>query len=245
MIKQFHAKITYFLQEGQDNLLECLEAAFQAAHNHGIDKIVIFTAKGLGVVRALDEFCSKSKFAKIKLIAVTFPVGKPFTDAERRPLQIEISDELRDRFRQNGIPILRAHMPFDPITPLHRNRGVLGQDLSLVESALGVFGGSMSLCVQAIMIACDAGEIDRGEHVVALTSDTAIVAQAAPTRYLLSELAIREILCKPAVYNIGRGEKADEIGTLNGEPMPEGKVLEGQTAPQKDDEEAKNKTLPE
>jgi hypothetical protein len=237
MSKQFTTGITYFLQEGRDNLQECLRAAFGAALTHNIERIIIFTAEGVGVSMALEDFCSQPNFSKIKLIAVTFPVGQPFTDAEKKPLAIDISAERRERFRSSGIPIIRAHMPFDPIVPPHRHRGVLGQDLSLVASAFNVFGGSMSLCVQSVVMACDAGEVARGEHVVALTSDTAILAQAAPTRYMLTEFAVREILCKPVLYSIGRGEKPDPAFELQSQTI-EGKALKGQIiSPEKNDAE--------
>jgi hypothetical protein len=234
MNKQFTTSITYFLQEGRENLLECLRSAFGAAKNHNIKKIVIFTAQGLGVSMALDEFCVKSEFSDIKIVAVTFPVGQPFTDAEGKPLLIDIGPELRERFREQSIPIVRARMPFDPIAPPHVHRGVLGQDLSLVESALNVFGGSMSLCIQATLIACDAGEVGWGEHIVALTSDTAILAQAAPTRHMLTSLAVREILCKPAIYTIGRNEKAQQLMPGLEAPPPQSlkvSLLEGEIIP--------------
>jgi len=223
MNKQFTTGITYFLQEGRENLSECLRSAFGAAKNHNIRKIVIFTAQGLGITMALDEYCSKPEYSHIKLVAVTFPVGQPFTDTEGKALQIDISQELREKFRNQSIPIVRARMPFDPIAPPHLHRGVLGQDLSLVESALNVFGGSMSLCIQAALIACDAGEVEWGEHIIALTSDTAILAQAAPTRHMLTAFAVREILCKPAVYTIGRNEQAKNLmpGLEDPHPMKE------------------------
>jgi hypothetical protein len=87
---------------------------------------------------------------------------------------------------------------------------VLAQDLSLIESALNIFGGSMSLCVQAVVLACDAGTVNLGEHVIAMTSDTAILVQASTTRRMLRELIIREILCKPAILSIGRNERQIE-----------------------------------
>jgi hypothetical protein len=226
-MKQFTAPITYFLQEGRDNLLECLRVAFRAAANHNIEKMIIFTAHGLGVTMALDEFTSTPEFTNVKLIAVTFPVGQPFSDAEGKPVDCVIGHELRRRFHEHSIPLLRAHMPFDPIATRSGDRGVLAHDLSLVESALDIFGGSMSLCVQAVMIACDAGEVEWGEHVIALTSDTAILAQAAPTRRMLTDLAVREVLCKPAVYNIGRGEKAENMLTESKGKKPRAKTLEG------------------
>src|SRR5258708_17133674 len=79
---------------------------------------------------------------------------------------------------------------------------MLGQDLNLVSEALGIFGGSMALCVQAITMACDAGEVEIGEHVIALTSDTAILAQASNTDRMLGELIFREILCNEAVLTL-------------------------------------------
>jgi len=226
MIRQFTAPVTYFLQEGRDNLSECLQTAFRAARNHSIEKMIIFTARGEGVVRALDDFCTQPKFADVRLVAVTFPVGQPFKDAEGNSIDYEIKDEVKERFRKHSIPLIRAHMPFDPIFSQHGDRGVLGHDLSLVESALNAFGGSMSLCIQAVMIACDAGVVGWGEHVIAMTSDTAILAQAAPTRRMLSDLAVREILCKPVIYSRGRGEKADQMLTAQETQHPT-KTLEG------------------
>ena len=123
------------------------------------------------------------------------------------------------RFRQTrwlsskskGVSIVKAHSPFDPITSPGRQRGVLGQDLSLVGDALDVLCGSMSLCVQAILLACDAGAVSLREHVIALTSDTAVLAQASNTSRMLSDLIIREILCKPAVLTVSRKEIADKV----------------------------------
>jgi hypothetical protein len=206
MDNRFSAPTTYFLGEGRDNLRECLAIAFEAAKQHNIDKIVIFTAEGEGIRLALEEFSVSPRYEKTKLVGVTFPNGKQFTDATGKPRRVEIPKELEGRFQSRNIPIIRAHLPFDPIAPPFRDRGVLAQDLSLVGEALNMFCGSMSLCVQAIVLACDAGAVALGEHVIALTSDTAILAQATCTRRMLSDLVIREILCKPAVLTIGRQE---------------------------------------
>lgn len=220
--RAFTTRITYFLQEGRDNLRECLNIAFAAAKQHNVGKIVIFTAKGEGVKLALDEFCSKPEFEGVSLVAVTFPQGKAFTDSKRRLIDVDISSDYSELFRSRGVPLVRAHLPFDPIAPPFKGRGVLGQDLSLVGDALNMFGGSMSLCVQAVVIACDAGAVKFGEHVIALTSDTAILAQATSTRRMLGEFVIREILCKPAVLSIGRKESADRvIGATSSTGKPE------------------------
>jgi hypothetical protein len=209
--KQFSAPTTYFLQEGRDNLRECLKSVFQTAKVQNIAKLVIFTARGEGVRLALDEFCSLDEYKHVKLIAVTFPQGKKFTDASGNSISVKIDDDNFKVFKAKEIPIVQAHMPFDPIAPIYKQRGVLGQDLSLIGEALNMFGGGMNLCVQAIVMACDAGEVGLGEHVIALSSDTAILAQATSTTRMLEELVIREILCKPVVFSVGRKENADKL----------------------------------
>ena len=211
MAKQFTISTTYFLQEGRENLLRTLRLAFRAALDHKIGKIVIFTAQGRGAQLAADEFLTKPEYDQMRLIAVTFPTGKTFTNKERQEIKVEIPPAVIDSLRNRAIPIpvVRAHLPFDPISSPYRDRGALAQELSLVGDALNTFGGGMSLCVQAILMACDAGEIEVGEHVVSLASDCAILAQATSTRRMLRELTIREIICKPAILSITRGETAD------------------------------------
>jgi len=213
MEKQFTSPTVYFLQEGRENLRECLNIAFQSAKQQNVSKIIIFTAKGEGVRIALDSFRPQEEFSHIQLVAVTFPQGMSFTDKAGNALEVEIPPTEVQFFRENNVSIIRAHMPLDPITPFYKHKGMLGQDLSLVCEALNMFGGSMSLCVQAITMACDAGHVALGEHVIALTSDTAILAQASNTARMLGELVIREVLCKPAVLTISRREVSEKLPT--------------------------------
>jgi hypothetical protein len=157
-----------------------------------------------------------------------------FVDDQKQPMKVDISPDNKALLQQEGIPIVRAHMPFAPIPPSFKDRGVLANDLSLVENALNIFGGSMSLCVQAVLMACDAGHVPIGEHVVACTSDTAILAKATCTTRLLTEFAVREILCKPAIFDIGKKEKKEPM--LKQAPSLE---IEGQAA------QSEAKALPE
>jgi hypothetical protein len=206
MPKNFIAQTTYFLQEGRENLEECLKIAFQAAEQHNVRKIIIFTARGEGVQIALRDFHSQNQYAHVQLVAVTFPADKYFTDAEKKPITVEISDDVASVLSANNVPIVKAHLPFDAVEPSAAQKTQVGRGYSLVGEALNMFCGSMSLCVQAITLACDAGHVAPHEHVIALTSDTAILASAAVTRKMLSRLVIREILCKPAILTIGRNE---------------------------------------
>ncbi|HEY6770409.1 MAG TPA: hypothetical protein VI386_37170, partial [Candidatus Sulfotelmatobacter sp.] len=47
-----------------------------------------------------------------------------------------------------GIPLVRAHLPFDAISTQYQHHGVLAENLGIVGNALNIFCGSMSLCVQ-------------------------------------------------------------------------------------------------
>ncbi|HEX9200587.1 MAG TPA: hypothetical protein VF865_13570 [Acidobacteriaceae bacterium] len=221
MANCFDYTTTYFWREGKPNLHDCLRISFEAAKRHGIGKIVIFTGVGEGVRAAVHDFLSQEDYADIRLVAVTFPHGHKH----------DIPDTDSEWIASNNIPLIRAHLPFDPIKAQFAGHGVLGQDFSLLGNVLNIFGGSMSLCVQAVLMACDAGVIRKGEHVISLTSDTSILVRAAPTSHLLTDFIVREIFCKSAFMDISKRETAIEAGaatsaeeiTATGSP----KLIEG------------------
>jgi uncharacterized protein len=215
MQRQFTSSITYFLQEGRENLPECLKIAFHVAKKQNIGKVVIFTARGEGVMLALENYCALDDYRDIKLVAVAFSPGRVFYGPDGSPMEVRISDEAERLMSARQVPIIRAHLPFDPIEPRYQNRGALARDMSLVESVLNVFGGGMSLCIQAAILACDSGAVAVGEHIISMTADTAILVQAAPTARMLRELTIREILCKPAILSLGRSESQIEGGVTH------------------------------
>lgn len=196
MPNSFDYSTTYFWQEGKPNLHDCLRISFDAAKRHHVEKIVIFTGIGEGVRTACQDFLSQEQYAGIQIVAVTFPHGHKY----------DISDDDSRWIASQSIPLVRAHLPFDPITAQYRNYGVLGHDLSLLGNVLTIFGGSMSLCVQAVLMACDAGIIRKGENVISLTSDTSILVRSAPTSHLLTDFIVREIFCKSVVMNISKKE---------------------------------------
>ncbi len=208
-MNNLRSEIQYFAGEGRTNLNQCLSLALHTAADYGIEKVIVFTAKGEGIHYALELQRSSPKLHSIKLIAVSFPQGKLFSDPEQpeRMIQVEIGPERKFEFAAAGIPTIRARLPFEPIAASYRDHGILGQDLSLIGNALSIFGGSMSLCVQAALIACDAGEVEWGEHVIATTSDTAIVIRSAPTSHFLTDFVVREILCKPLFLTVGKKEE--------------------------------------
>lgn len=76
-------------------------------------------------------------------------------------------------------------------------------------------------------MASDAGHIALGEHVLAMTSDTSILVRAAGTARFLTDLIVREIICKPVLLTIGKSEKPEivkadeEDARLELGPLPE------------------------
>jgi hypothetical protein len=212
----FRYPTEYFLKEGKENLSRCLHATFDAVEAHNIKKVVIFTSAGQGVVMALNEYCSQERFAGVKLVAVTFPSQTQFSAGD--PSEHQIPSHVCDFFTEKKVPIVRAHLPFDPIRSHYEGHGILGQDFSLVGNALRIFCGSMSLCVQATLMASDAGHVELGEHVIAMTSDTSILVRAAGTSRFLTDLIVREIICKPVLLTVGKSEKEEEVLRIPDEP---------------------------
>lgn len=205
-MNQVQSRITYFAEEGRVNLPECLRLSFEAAISHGIEKLVIFTNRGQGITLALEQYLHEERYKQVRVIAVTFPQGFGGTDDNPDPTAKFTKDE-RDELRAHGIPVVKAHLPFEPIQAQYANRGVLAQDLSIVGNALNIFCGSMSLCIQGVLMTCDAGEVNSGEPVVVMTSDTSLIVQASTTARFLNDLIVREMVCKPAFLTIGKNER--------------------------------------
>ncbi|MFP5276769.1 MAG: hypothetical protein ACLGPM_06620 [Acidobacteriota bacterium] len=216
--RSINSTTEYFFEEGKVNLRNCVGIAFQSAILRGIDTIVMFTGVGEGPSIAIEEFLGRPEYQGIKLIAVTFPYGQQFGSGNAFKA-VDIPDETRKTLEDHHIPLVRAHLPFNPITAHYRHHGILGQDLTLIGNALSIFGGSMSLCVQAAIMACDAGLLQLGDHVVSMTSDTAVIVRTAPTERLLTDFIVREVLCKPLYLTIGKSEES---------PIP---LLESSTDP--------------
>jgi hypothetical protein len=220
MSRCFDHNTTYFWQEGKVNLQDCLRISFEAAKRHDVSKIVIFTGIGEGVKAAYNDFLSQDEYANISIVAVTFPHGHP------HPSDILPTDVAW--MTENKIPLVRAHLPLDPIQTQYQGHGILGQDFTLLGNILNIFGGSMSLAVQAVMMACDSGAVSKGEHVIAMTSDTSILVRSAPTSHLLTDFIVREIFCKAVFMDITRKESLPETkneASLEESPSP--KLIEG------------------
>jgi hypothetical protein len=204
--------------EGREFLDECLAATFEHCRSHEISTVVMYTANGFGAERAVEMYLSQPEYQNMRLVAVTPPANKPYIAdplappaTENNVVQTGIFGDRRKRLHDAKVPIVSARLPFrSPISPTSATGTFTPVDpLQLVDRAFGVLGGGFSLCLQAVMMACDAGLVASGDLVAAMSADTAIVAYAAQTETFLSAkrgLLALHIICKPGVYTISKYE---------------------------------------
>ena len=79
--------------------------------------------------------------------------------------------------------------------------------MQLVDRAFGVLGGGFSFCIQAVLMACDAGAVAAGERVAAMSADTSLVVLASQSESFLSSftgLLVNHIICRPMLYDISK-----------------------------------------
>jgi hypothetical protein len=197
--------------------------------------VVVFTADGEGPVRLADSLSGSG----VSIIAVTFShgqvvrVGEGDAASEARPPAV--SEEVKALLASRNIPLVSAHVPFhEIILP-----GTRDSKLLAIRHVLSMFGIGMRICVQAVLMATDAGHVDPLEEVISMSADTAIVATGCPT-YLLFHpekgLQVKEVICKPlqrdAVGTREPNPKTEENGRQEatpdqGEPCTSNDLLDG------------------
>jgi hypothetical protein len=169
----------------------------------------MFTATGDGPALAYSRL---QKFEP-KIIAVTFPPGFHVNRGEEGPYYPTIPKRLRDFFDGVGYKVITSRLPFDSIS----NAEAHNHEMQLIKDVLNIFGGGFSLCVQAVLSACDHGEIEIGEKVLSVAGDVAAILTATTSEKFLSKaegIVVNEILCKPRNLTITRKRKLREQASL-------------------------------
>ena len=215
----------YFDGEGRDFMEPCLRHTFKWCDEHGVGKVVIFTGTGEGPMFAARNLLPD--YESITAVAVTPPAGRLYvrdpTKAERELVRSGVPPRIQQFLQAFGVPVISANLPFK------RMEGDQASPWPQVERAYGVLGGGFSLCVQAVLVACDAGRVAVGERVAAATADTAIVAIASRTETFLSPtegLLVEHILCRPSRYTISKMEHE----SIAHRAAIEGSVVAGSTS---------------
>jgi len=197
----------YFDGEGRNFMRECINRSVDWCVHAGLHKIVIFTGTGEGPHYAAKEILSQDKYSDLQIIAVTPPFGRAYrvnpADPNSPIIRAGINPGMRDALSALGISIVTAHLPFKDV---HNGRERTS-DWARVAEAYGVLGGGFALCVQALLVACDAGGVETGERVVVTAADTAFVAIASRTESFLSPtegILVEHIICRPMRYLISK-----------------------------------------
>lgn len=197
----------FFPSEGKDHMQECISTAFEWGRKHGVSKVVIFTATGEGPIFAVQSLLPRAEYAHFRVVGVSPPVGKTYradpTNADSHFVSAGVSLEAKEFLRGFDVPVVSAHLPFKEIYSGSDRPSELGR----VGQALEVMGGGFALCIQAVLLACDAGVVERGERVIALTSDTAILARGTRTDRFFAPndgLIVEHIICRATDLNISK-----------------------------------------
>jgi hypothetical protein len=193
--------ISYFEREGNDNLadvLRILKRTLKRRPELQRRKIIFFTSVGKGPTLAYQQL----EAFEPQLIAVTFPPSfTVIVNGER--ITPTISPKIRKFFDAVGIKVLTSRLPFANIDGVEAHN----QQMALIKNTISLFGGGFYQCVQAVLQACDFGEVAIGETVISVTGDCAAIVTASNTENCFSEeqgIVINEILCKPRNLTIAR-----------------------------------------
>ncbi len=207
-MNKYPSQIAYFETEGRDGNLQqvirVIKKFFKKRDELRSLKLVIFTARGEGPMLAFKELMDFSP----KILAVTFPLDFSIKspDSEERYFP-RIPEQVMKFFVGVGISVIPpASLPLDPISGMDSHN----HETKMIKDTITIFGGGFTNCIQAVLRACDAGEIVPGERVIAMSGDCAAVITACMSnKFLTSEgLSINEILCKPRNFTIARPRQA-------------------------------------
>jgi len=193
--------------EGKQNLQATVKTVAKAAADLKVRKIVVFTSEGDGAME-LQKRISGDR----KVIAVTFPHEMTARPKDGEPMFIGLpSHERRLDLESLGVTIVQGAMPFQ-VTNATADDALRG-----MRTAFGAFGGGLQLCVQGVLMACDAGHLNAGERCIAMSADTAIVARSGHSYQIFQKawtFAVEHFLCKPQYYQITRGDWEVKIGSF-------------------------------
>lgn len=186
-----------FQNEGKQNVRAVIRNVAKASKALAVRKVIIFASSADNVIK-LRKALPKDSL----VLVVTFPAGMVATlSADNYVLIGMPSSEDRRALRQLGVPVLQGVMPMrafgDAVSPA----------IDAMKRVFALFGGGVELCVQAVMMASDAGYLSEGERCIVMSADTALVMRAGNAfRFMKphSKAAIEHVLCKPLVYQISR-----------------------------------------
>jgi hypothetical protein len=176
-------RIVYFENPGEGNTEETLRLAAEEAALRGTRKVVLASTKGDTARLAAVRFAGTG----VQLVVVPHQYG--FTQSQRFPAELVEELERQGHRVHFGTMLFHTDSFYGSAAP---------ETMAMV---LRTICQGMKVCVETVLMAADAGLVELGEEVIAVSgtaqgADTAVVALAA-TSTRLHELHITEIICKP------------------------------------------------
>ncbi len=216
----------YFKTPGPENTERTIKEAKKRAKELGIKYVVVPSITGNSAIRVAEEF----KGLNIKVICVTVPQGMFWNvESMNKGPYAEISSlrKIRDIYRRKGlkrivmgitkknrikldklrIKVIRGSVPLFGVNfSIRINLGGV-PELDLISKTLELFSTGTQSCVEATLMATDAGEIPEGEEVIAFGGterglDTCYVLRASTSLNLFNQkrgLRFLELIAKPRV----------------------------------------------
>ncbi len=183
-------RIFYFERWGIQNTDQTLDLLKQRAAELGLRFVVIATDTGETAVKAFERMGDQ-----FQIVAVGTTYGY------KDPGKTLMLEENRFKLQQWGVPMVHAAHAFAGISRAVTRiwGGITPQQL--VAQALKILGEGFKVCVEATVMAADAGAISPDQEIIAAGgttrgADTAVVVKPANSHDLFS-LRIREIICMP------------------------------------------------
>lgn len=179
----------YFDKPGPQNTEACLEVVKGALKERGIKHLVVastFGDTGLKFAQAL-------RGEEVNLVVVTHNVGF------REPGTLEMGERVREELMALGAKVYTGTMVFRNIGAAIKSQFHYSEE-ALIAQTLRIFGQGLKVCVEIVLMTCDAGLIPP-EDVIAVAgtargADTVAIIKAMPSNMFFN-LKVREILAKP------------------------------------------------
>jgi len=169
---------------------QVLAIADNYSREHDIHDIVLATTKGNTALTASDIFQKG-----MNIVAVTHSTG--FIKENFQELEASISKNIEEK----GIKILSSVMPFHSWNDHYRKRSGAIMPTTIIADTLRLFGQGTKVCVEIVMMACDAGMIPHGQPVLAIAgtgkgADTVLSMVGCNSRKFF-DMKIIDVIAKP------------------------------------------------
>lgn len=169
---------------------QVLAIAADYSREHKLHDIVLATTRGITALAAGDIFQQG-----MNIIAVTHSTG--FVKENHQ----EVDPSVRKKIEEKGIKLLTSVMPFHSWNDHYRKRSGAIMPTTIIADTLRLFGQGTKVCVEIVMMACDAGMILQGKPVLAIAgtgkgADTVLSMVGCNSRKFF-DMKITDMIAKP------------------------------------------------